>query len=372
MQRDMRDEFIIWAFLLVGLLGTCALFASEPKAFGGIYIHPDMQRAIQENEERLRAGALPDTDFVIINGKKYYTGFHPTSQFYLGASSLDFKVDPSVVLPKNFDIRKMSFSPVRGQIRGSCWAEGNASAFELTWNMILGTKTVFAVNDVIDCSGYGTASYGGQLSMEYNVNSGLALESEYKYTGKDGRCKTGIQRHQPLKSAPFLRGEHGKFPTERELMAAAYQYGAFEVCGSASALGGGGRQDTPRQGSTNHCYAYAGWLDGKEMGWLDAVYHIIKNSWGDGSDSDLNLSGGDWGDGGYGYYRLSKDGVRLLGSVITEIQVADTGMPPRKPEPVQFVIETDKLVQTVTVKPGAKFDVEQLKASLENALKGMK
>jgi hypothetical protein len=58
--------------------------------------------------------------------------------------------------------------------------------------------------------------------------------------------------------------------------------------------------------------------------------------------------------------------------VIAEIQVADTGMPLRKPEPTVFTIETDKLVQTVTVKPGAKFDIEQLKASLESALKGMK
>ena len=47
-------------------------------------------------------------------------------------------------------------------------------------------------------------------------------------------------------------------------------------------------------------------------------------------------------------------------------------MPLRKPEPTVFTIETDKLVQTVTVKPGAKFDIEQLKASLESALKGMK
>lgn len=371
MHREIRDELILWLSIILFVAATGMLFAAEPNAFGGIYIHPDMRAAIQENELRPTAEIQPDSDFIVINGKKYYTGFHPTSQFYLGASSINFSAK-DIELPKSFDIRKMSFSPVRGQIRGSCWAEGNASAFELTWNMILGTKTVFAVNDVIDCSGYGTAAYGGQLSMEYDVNSGLALESEYKYTGKDGKCRTGITRHQPLKSAPFLRGENGKFPTEKELMAAAYQYGAFEVCGSASALGDGGRQDTPRQGATNHCYAYAGWLDGKELGWLDAKYHIIKNSWGDGSDSDLNLSGGDWGDKGYGYYRLSKDGVRLLGSVITEIQVADTGMPLRKPEPVTFTIETDKLVQTVTVKVGAKFEIEQLKASLESALKGMK
>lgn len=370
MHRDILEEAILWLGLLVGIFVTCAVFAEETPV-GGLYIHPDMQRAIQENEKNTLHGA-EESDFIIIDGKKRYTGFRPTSQFYMGASSLNFKVDPTLELPKNFDIRKMSFSPVRGQIQGSCWAEGNASAFELTWNLILGTKHVFAVNDVIDCSGFGTARYGGQLSMEYNVSEGLAFESDYKYTGRDGRCKATIERHQPLKSAPFLRGAEGKFPTEKELMAASYQYGAFEVCGSAGSLGNGGRQDTPRNGQTNHCYAYAGWLDGKELGWLDAKYHIIKNSWGDGTNSPLNLARGDWGDEGYGYYRLSKDGERLLGSVITEIQVANTGLPLRRPEPTTFTIETDKLVQTVTVKPGARFEVAQLKASLESALKGMK
>ena len=155
-------------------------------------------------------------------------------------------------------------------------------------------------------------------------------------------------------------------------MAASFEYGAFEVCGSAYALGSGGRQDTPRNGTTNHCYAYAGWLDGDEMGWLSGKYHIIKNSWGDGSNSDLNKSGGNWGDEGWGYYKLSRDGEKLLGSVITEVQIADTGLPLRPAEPTVFTIETDKVVQTVTVAPGARFSVTELKERLESALKGLK
>jgi hypothetical protein len=108
------------------------------------------------------------------------------------------------------------------------------------------------------------------------------------------------------------------------------------------------------------------------MGWLDGVYHIIKNSWGDGSNSPLNLANGDWGDEGYGYYKLSRDGKKLLGSVITEIQIADTGLPIGPVGPTVFTIETAQLVQTVTVKPGGKFSVSDLKAQLEAALKGLK
>lgn len=268
--------------------------------FAKPFIHTEMEKAIKQNE-RIIQNKKAFKNWVIIDGKRYWTGFNPTSEFYQNATFLDFKADPEIELPKSFDIRKNSHSPVRGQIQGSCWAEGSASAFDLTWNFIKQAKLVLGVNDVIDCSGFGTAANGGQLSLEYATKKGLAYESDYKYTGRDGRCKKDVERHLPLKSAPYLRGENGGFPTEQELMAAAYKYGAMEVCGSASALGSGGRQDIPKGGATNHCYAYAGWLDGKEMGWLDAKYHIIKNSWGDGSNSPLNLSGGDWGDKGYGY-----------------------------------------------------------------------
>ena len=274
----MKILFLVALFML-----SFVAFCEEP------YIHPDMKQAIDENEKLLKAGLPLPEDFILLNGLKHHTGFRPLMQSYIGADFVNMKAD-DVVLPKKFDMREKSFSPVRGQIQGSCWAEGNVSAFELTWNFIKQTKTVFAVNDVIDCSGFGSAASGGQLSMGYDVKAGLAFESDYKYTGKDGRCKKDIARHQALKAAPFLRGATGKFPTEKELMAAAYQYGAMEVCGSAGALGSGGRQDNPGNGPTNHCYAYAGWLDGKEMGWLDAKYHIIKNSWGDG-----------WGDKGYAY-----------------------------------------------------------------------
>lgn len=354
----MKKQTIVALFgAFLFLYAFVSLAAEKP------YIHPDMEKAIKETEEAKRTRA-PRIDWVIIDGKRYYTGFHPDSNFYMGGSFISFKAKDGE-LPKSFDIRKNSHSPVRGQIQGSCWAEGNVSAFELTWNFIKGTKNVFAVNDVIDCSGYGTAWTGGQLSMQYNTRDGLAYESDYPYTGKDGRCKRDVKRHNELKAAPFLRGANGGFPTEKELMSAAYKYGALEVCGSASALGSGGRQDTPRNGVTNHCYAYAGWLDGKEMGWLDAKYHIIKNSWGDGSNSDLNLSGGDWGDKGYGYYRLSPDGGKLKGSVITEIQVADTGLPlPVSPVVSEFTVDTKEALLKVKIQPESPVDGTDLKEKL--------
>jgi len=335
------------------------------------FIHEDMLKAIQENEQNLKKGILRD-DFIFVGGKKVYTGFKPTQETYYGATYLDIKVDPNVKLPKTFDMRKKSYSPVRGQIKGSCWAEGGGSAFEMTQNYKDGSKTVYAVQDIIDCSGYGTAAAGGQLSMQYATKAGLAHDKDYTYHGRDGFCKRNVARHKPLKKAPYLRGATGRFPTRTELMFTVYTYGAVEVCGSSRSLGSGGRQDEPRSGMVDHCYAVVGWLDGEEMGWLKGTYFIIKNSWGDGSNSIWNLSDGDWGDKGYGYYRLAREGEELKGSTITEIQVGDTGSPLIHSDTSSFVIETSKITQTVTILPGAPFGLEELKKALEEDLRGLK
>jgi C1A family cysteine protease len=352
---------------LIMMLATAQSFAAS------MYVHPSMQEAIDFNEgmrmgdTRISPTAKDDSDSIVLDGKRYFTGFKPTSDIYRGARAINFKADPSIELPRTWDMRTFSHSPVRGQLQGSCWAEGNVSAFEMTWNAILGTKLVFSVDDVIHCSGYGTARNGGQLSMEYNTKAGLAFNSDYPYTAKDGRCRSDVTRQNPLKSAPFLRGEDGGFPTERELMVAAYTYGAFEICGSASSLGRGGRQDNPKGGRTDHCYAYVGWLDGAALGWLDATYHIFKNSWGDGDRSNKLANGQSWGDKGYGYYRLAKTpGGELQGSQITEIQVADTGLPIQPVAPEEFELtnpEGDRVL--VVVKPG-KIKAATLRANLKS------
>ena len=249
------------------LMRSIILLLISITAYAKPFIHPDMEAAIHENESLQKRGIKPQG---WLNPKRP-TGFHPTSNFYKGGTFLQHQADPTPV-PTEFDMRTKSYSPVRGQIQGSCWAEGNVSAFEMTWNFIKGTKLVFGVNDVIDCSGYGSAWSGGQLSMQYDTKAGLALESVYPYTGRDGRCKKDVARSNQLRAAPFLRGANGGFPSEPELKAAIFKYGAMEVCGASSSLGSGGRQDTPRSGRVDHCYAVVGWLDGKAKGWLAASY----------------------------------------------------------------------------------------------------
>lgn len=336
---------------------------------GGIEIHPSMLEAIQENEKLRANGALPSGrgDFVIVNGQKQFTGFRPTREFYEGAESIN------IVVPEDWVMKPIdystAYSPVQGQVEGSCWAEGCGSAMDLAWNAALGTKLHFSVQDVIDCSGYGTARGGGQLSVSYAAD-GLALEEDYHYNGHDNRCKKDVPRAHALKGAPIIRGANGGFPTEREINYALHTIGPFEICGSAGALKDGGiHTEMPSNGPTDHCYAHGGMrFDEVLKVWL----HGVKNSWGAGDKSRLNPGGRSWGanPAGWGWYRLAKEaGGKIYGSIITELQAVYTGLVPfLPPEPVTFAVENGDLKATITVQPSLVQRLQEIKAAYAKAM----
>lgn len=346
----------------------------------GIYVHPEQRAAIlrteailKRSDNGLRTGDEPErvADSMIVNGVKQYLGYHPTWEQYDGARFKNFNDysgrTAGETVPAEFDFRLVGASPVRRQMCGDCWAQGGISAWEFNVTAADRSSRVFSVQDVIDNSGFGSCG-GGQLSLAH-MEKGAALESEYPYKGRTGSRRSDVKRYEAAIEVGYLRGADGKFPTLQDIQRAIMETGALEVCGSASALGSGGRQDTIRSGSTNHCYALVGWLDGKAHGWLDATYLIIKNSWGDSSNSKLSPDNGKgWGDKGYGYYPLAKgDGVHLKGSVITEIQWARyKPLPP--PEPVNFVLESSQMSLSITVGVGARFSVADAKAAFQSAL----
>lgn len=333
----------------------------------GIWVHPEIRQAIQATEIRLkkdngglRTGEEPETaaESIVVNGKKQFIGYHPTWEQYDGARFKNFNrytgKNAEAEIPDEFDYRTLGVSPVRRQLCGDCWAQGNVSAMEFIVNAADKVSRIFSVQDVIDNSGIGSCG-GGQLSMAHD-EKGMAYESEYLYTGRTGR-PSSPKRHEAALETGYLRGTDGKFPTLQDIQQAVIETGAMEVCGSASALGNGGRQDTIRSGSTNHCYALVGWFNGKKKfggDWLDAVYLIIKNSWGDGSNSKLSPDNGQgWGDAGYGYYPLAKgDGKSLKGSVITEIQWARY-KPLTPPEPIVNLVKIGKVNFKITALPSA-------------------
>lgn len=358
---------------LLGLIAACLLpawaYAEDEIDGRGIFVHPDMRAAIEAEEAAPRRTVGDDADFIVVNGEKHYTGYHPSWDQYTNSEFRRPGFMAGEDIPRTFDMRAGCVTPVRRQMGGDCWAQGAVSAFECTVSFIDRVTRIFSVQDQIDCSGYGSAARGGQLSMKH-FEKGAVLHADYPYlNGRDGRCKTNVTRHEKTKRTFYLRGNDGKFPKLQDVQKALMETGAMEVCGSASALGRGGRVDDVRTGAVNHCYALLGWLDGKELGWLDETYLIIKNSWGDSSNSSFSPDGGrGWGDKGYGYYPLAKgDGSTIRGSVITEFQgVEYKEMLP--PEPVTFTVSSPNLTLTVTVQPTAKFTVDAAKKHFQTTL----
>lgn len=367
-------RLLLTVFAVLSLHAAKGDNEDKPKGYFKPVIHPDMQAAIDRNERRVTGPFREDGDADHpgeVNSEKP-KGFSPTSDFYRGARFINVKADPDLIAAfmakggRNY--KEISYSPVRGQIWGSCWAEAAASAFELNTNAVRNERKIYSSQDVIDCSGFGTARSGGQASLEYALG-GLALHADYKYTGRDGRCNKAPERYYPLKQVAFVRGENGDMPTEPELLTAFIKYGAMEGCGSSSAMGSGGRQDVPRGGSTDHCTAVAAAFPGLSKGWLPKVYWGNKNSWGaKSSPADLNLSQGDWGDDGYGWHVLSNDGVKIVSKVWTEFMIGFAGdlVPPA---PITFFVESKGVNLKVTLQPTAAFNQTELNARLVEALK---
>lgn len=353
---------------------------SRPTYAGGAFVHPDMIKAIQDEEiRRIKEKGIPvsteSQDFIMVEGIKQYTGFRPTTEFYEGADYLNIEV-PDDFEMKSVDYSESSFTQIHGQVQGSCWAEATGTTCNLAWNTPgsrgftkLDPWAIFAVQDVIDCSKMGSARSGGQISVSYALN-GLALESDYNYTGRDGRCQKDAARVLPLERTPFLRGAEGGMPTERELNYWLNQFGPAAACGSAGALKNGGiHREMPSRGGTNHCYGYAGMRWDEDCGcWL----HGVPNSWGDGVKSTVNPGGRSWGDSpkGWGWYRLAKEvGGKISGSILAEIQGAFTGHNPFvPPKPVVLHLVSGDVTLEVVIPVGVKYNASVAQDMLQAAI----
>lgn len=283
----------------------------------------------------------PNVGYVISQGQKQYTGYRPSLNQYQNAKFKNFSGRRGEVeIPLEYDMRDFTESPVRRQGYNDCWAQGATGALERTVSWLDKISVAFSVQDVIDCSGFGTARSGGQIAVSYFEKDGIAEEKNYPYMARDQRCKEGVERVAHVRETGFLRSESGSAPKWEDFQRAVLETGALEVCGSASALRDGGWVEANPRGSTNHCYVLVGWLDGAKHGHKAGSYAIIQNSWGK-----------TWGDNGFGYYLLpDKDGV-LRGSVITESKWIDyKDAPP--PGPVVFQLADVHGRIKVTVDPG--------------------
>jgi len=266
-------------------------------------VQADFQSAVGEREFN-----SPRGPGIIMNGKRYFTGYKPVRREgnvqrrafpdYMGATAGD-------PIPLEYDMRTFSDIVIRSQECGDCWAQGGTGAMQDNISWLDRVSRDLSVQAVIDCSGYGSCG-GGQISLGFFVgpNGGSVYNSIYPYRGVTQRCKKDLiaKREETAKRWGMISDI-----TLPNLQRAILEMGSLEVCGSAGALQGGGWVAENRRGSTNHCWRMVGWLDGASHGKKPGTYGIMANSWGTG-----------WGDNGFGYYLLAKDGVHMDGSVVTE------------------------------------------------------
>jgi len=92
-------------------------------------------------------------------------------------------------------VLKGAVTPIKNQGQcGSCWAFSAVSAAEGTIQINKGHLTSLSEQELVDCAGaygnYGCSGGWMDSAFKYMMSNGLALESDYVYTGVNGICKS--------------------------------------------------------------------------------------------------------------------------------------------------------------------------------------
>jgi len=94
-------------------------------------------------------------------------------------------------------VAKGAVTPVKNQGQcGSCWAFSSTGALEGLNFIKTGKLESFSEQYLVDCSKNGNNGCNGGLmdyAFEYVEEHGIPLESDYKYTARDGYCKSNVK-----------------------------------------------------------------------------------------------------------------------------------------------------------------------------------
>jgi xylem cysteine proteinase len=171
---------------------------------------------------------------------------------------------------------------------GSCWAFSAITAIEGYVAIKAGKLVSLSAQELVDCSrSYGNQGCNGGLmdnAFEYvKAVGGLCKEDDYKYTAKDGQCKSSKCTHEPESAIPSYTDVPAE--DELELKAAAAKTVVSVAIDAERSFQSykGGIYTGPCGTSLNHGVSLVGYgADGGNMFWK------VKNSWGT-----------KWGESGY-------------------------------------------------------------------------
>jgi len=209
-------------------------------------------------------------------------------------------------------VSRGAVTPVKNQGQcGSCWTFSTTGAIEGAWKVATGRLVSLSEQQVVDCaSSAGEGCSGGVPSeaIEWEENQGICGENEYRYTARDGSCRscsspvlprgsvTGAQRVGASNSG--LMQALGEKPVSVCVDAGGWQNyhgGIFSDCGT----------------SLDHAVLAVGY---------DSSSWKIKNSWGT-----------DWGESGYIRLRMGNTCGVLNEAYLAVVRGGPT--PPSPPGP---------------------------------------
>lgn len=95
-------------------------------------------------------------------------------------------------IPANWDLRDKSpvaIPPPRNQNCGDCWAWATHHGMEIWYAVNKGKLFDFSVQSVLSCSKAGSCGGGYMSAVTFLQKSGLPLEADFPYVGRDAKCK---------------------------------------------------------------------------------------------------------------------------------------------------------------------------------------
>lgn len=183
-------------------------------------------------------------------------------------------------VPRFYDWRfyAQGLTPVKRQQYNDCWAQGTVGVLESLIKIHHGIEVDISVQEVISCSGSGTAARGGYFAHEYHVRKGAVTNSTFPYVAKDVPCKSGLQPIYRLSRWGYV-GSRNRKPSTMEIKQALMEHGPVGVTihanSALSRFTGNGVFTGCSNGGTNHIEVIVGWNDDEGGGvWF------VRNSWG--------------------------------------------------------------------------------------------
>jgi C1A family cysteine protease len=183
-------------------------------------------------------------------------------------------------LPEFYDWRFYAhgLTPVKQQAANDCWAQGTIGVLESLVKIHLRLETDLSVQQVISCSGSGSARSGGYFANDYLVKKGAVSSGDYPYVGRDTVCKKSLRPLYRLSRWGYV-GSQGSRPTTTEMKQAIMEHGPIGVTLTANSalqnFQGSGVFSGCAKGQTNHIEVIVGWDDTEGGGvWF------VRNSWG--------------------------------------------------------------------------------------------